>query len=139
VTVIPAAAAVRLRRVVRMSTAVTVAASGLAVWSAIIHLHLWAQGYRHIPDIGRLFLGQGLAGFVVAGVALTWRRPVTALLGAGYLAATAAGLLLSATVGVLHFHDGLDAPYAGLSLAVQGAGIVLFGLAAELQSRRRLP
>ena len=103
--------------------------AALTIASAAIHLHLWFDGYRHIPDIGRLFITQVIAGVAVAAVALAVRRRVTAVLGALYLAATSAGLLLSATVGVLHFHDGLDAPYAGLSLAIQGAGIALFTLA----------
>jgi hypothetical protein len=50
---------------------------------------------------------------------------------------TAAGLILSATVGVFHFHDGLDAPYAGLSLAVQGAGVCLFVFELVLQRVER--
>ncbi|MBV8236889.1 MAG: hypothetical protein JO075_14425 [Acidimicrobiia bacterium] len=103
--------------------------AALTIASAAIHLHLWFDGYRHIADIGRLFIAQVIAGVAVAAVALAVRRRVTAVLGALYLAATSAGLLLSATVGVLHFHDGLDAPYAGLSLAIQGAGIALFTLA----------
>jgi hypothetical protein len=67
---------------------------------------------------------------VVAAAAVAFRRGVTAAIGAAYLVATSAGLLLSATVGLFNFHDGLDAPYAGLSLTVQVIGMVLFGLAA---------
>ncbi len=110
-------------------------ASGLTAWSAIIHLRLWNQGYRHIPRIGPLFLAQGIAGLLVAGAVLRWRRPLAALAGAVFLGATAAGLVLSATVGVLGFHDGFDASYAGLSLAVEGAGMVLYALAAALRIR----
>jgi hypothetical protein len=102
----------------------------LVTGSAIIHLHLWFQGYRHIPTIGGLFLAQGVVGFGVAAGALAIRRRITGLAGAVYLAATSASLLLSATIGLFHFHDGLDAPYAGLALAIQLVGLVLFGLAA---------
>ena len=131
-TAISTSSTARSRRRVRVSTAATVGAAYLTIWSAIIHLDLWTQGYRHIPDIGRLFLAQGVAGVVIGGAAIAWRRTITALAGAAYLAATSAGLLLSATVGVFHFHDGLDAPYAALSLVVQGSGLALFGFAALL-------
>jgi hypothetical protein len=117
--------------------AVTVGAAALTAWSAIIHLHLWAQGYRHVAGIGPLFLVQGLAGLVVAGTALALRRPVVALAAAVFLAATAVGLVLSATIGLLGFHDRLDAPYAGLSLVVECAGAALFVLAATLESNSR--
>jgi hypothetical protein len=104
-------------------------------WSAAIHLHLWLHGYRHVPTIGPLFLAQGIVGLAIAAAALTVRRWVTAVAGAIYLAATSAGLLLSATVGLFNFHDGLDAPYAGLSLTVQLAGIFLFTLAVMASTR----
>jgi hypothetical protein len=126
----------RTRRPGGAATAATLGAAALTTWSAIIHLHLWSVGYRHIPDIGRLFLAQGLAGLVVAGASVMWRRPLTAVIGAAFLAATSSGLVLSATVGVFHFHDGVDAPYAGLALVVQGSGFVLFVLAAALSGRR---
>jgi hypothetical protein len=102
----------------------------MATWSAAIHLHLWFQGYRHIPTIGSLFLAQGALGVAIAAAAVAVRRGLTALAGAAFLAATSVGLLLSATVGLFNFHDGLDAPYAGLSLTVQLTGAVLFSLAA---------
>jgi hypothetical protein len=120
----------------RLVDAATLGGAALATWSAAIHLHLWFQGYRDIATIGPLFLAQGIAGLVVATAAVASRSRLTALAGAAYLAATSAGLLLSATIGLFNFRDGLDAPYAGLSLAIQVTGIVLFGLAAAASSRR---
>jgi len=122
----------------RMTDAATLGGAALVMWSAAIHLHLWSQGYRHIPNIGPLFLAQGLLGFGIAAGVLAVRHVLTALAGAAYLAATSTGLFLSATVGVFNFHDGLDAPYAGLSLTVQLVGLALFGLAAAA-SLRSLP
>ena len=119
-------------RVRRVAIALTAGGAGLALWSAGIHLDLWHLGYRNIRDIGPLFFVQGLAGFVVAAAVIIWRRPLTAMAGAAYLAATAGGLILSATVGVFNFHDGFDAPFARLSLVVQAAGTVVFLLAAVL-------
>jgi hypothetical protein len=47
--------------------------------------------------------------------------------------ATIGGVLLSVYVGVFGFMDALGAPFAGLSLAVEGAGtVVLVAVGAEL-------
>lgn len=110
---------------------------GFLVWSAVIHLELWANGYRDISVIGPLFLVQGIVGIVVgaAVVALRW----LALLAAGVVlgVATAVGLLLSVHVGLFGYTESLAVPYATLSLAVEFtaafvllAGVVLLALAA---------
>jgi hypothetical protein len=89
------------------------------VWSAVIHLELWDDGYRDISVIGPLFLVQGIASIIlgVAIVALRW----LALLAAGAVAgvATAVGLLLSVYVGLFGYTENLAVPYATLSLAVE--------------------
>ncbi|MBV8161691.1 MAG: hypothetical protein JO265_12275 [Acidimicrobiia bacterium] len=121
----------------RLSRPAVLTGAALTIASAAIHLHLWFDGYRHVPDIGRLFLAQAIAGIGVAAAAVAMPRRIAAAAGAVYLAATSAGLLLSATVGIFNFHDGLDSPYAGVSLAVQGAGIALFALVALLADERR--
>src|SRR6266550_3203619 len=56
----------------------------LLAWIGYIHLHLWQEGYRHIPTNGPLFLLDAVAGFVLAAVLLTWPRPLAGLLAAGY-------------------------------------------------------
>jgi hypothetical protein len=97
--------------------------STLVAASAGIHLHLWLAGYRDIRTIGPLFIGQAVLGFVLAS-ALAWtRRPLLAILSALFLMATIGGLLTSAWFGLFGFHDGFDAPYAGLSLLVEGFGV----------------
>jgi len=40
---------------------IVIGAATVAV-SAIIHLHLWLQGYKHIHTIGPLFLAQAVGG-----------------------------------------------------------------------------
>lgn len=102
---------------------------GFLVWSAVIHLQLWSDGYKDISVIGPLFLVQGIASIVlgVAVVALRW----LALLAAGAVAgvATAVGLLLSAYVGLFGYTESLSVPYAELSLAVEftAAFVLLVG------------
>jgi hypothetical protein len=107
--------------------------------SAGIHLHLWLSGYRFIPTIGPLFIGQSVTGFVLAA-GLAWtRRPVLAMLSALFLVATIGGLLTSAWFGLFGFRDGFDAPYAGLSLFVESAGALVLCTGARLAviGRRR--
>jgi len=93
--------------------------AGFLVWSGVIHLMLWSDGYKDISVIGPLFLVQGIATIVlaVAIVAFRW----LALLAAGAVAgvATAVGLLLSVNVGLFGYTETLAVPYAELSLAVE--------------------
>jgi hypothetical protein len=93
--------------------------AGFLVWSGVIHLMLWSDGYKDISVIGPLFLVQGIASIVlaVAIVALRW----LALLAAGAVAgvATAVGLLLTVNVGLFGYTESLSVPYAELSLAVE--------------------
>lgn len=115
------------------------AGAALVAWSAVIHLHLWTIGYRHIPSIGPLFLFQSIAGFVIASAIAGTRRAIPALVGAALLASSVGGLLLSAWVGLFGFHDGLDAPFAKLSLVVEGAGIAVLIAGAWLRTFRSHP
>ena len=93
--------------------------AGFLVWSGVIHLMLWSDGYKDISVIGPLFLVQAIACIVlaVAIVAFRW----LALLASGAVAgvATAVGLLLSVNVGLFGYTESLSVPYAVLSLAVE--------------------
>ena len=115
--------------------------AGFLVWSGVIHLDLWTEGYKDISVIGPLFLVQGIASIVlaVAIVALRW----LALLAAGAVAglATGTGLLLSVYVGLFGYTESLAVPYAVLSLAVEFtaafvlvAAAVLLALGARAQA-----
>jgi hypothetical protein len=114
--------------------------AGFLVWSGVIHLMLWSDGYKDISVIGPLFLVQAIACIVLALaiVALRW----LALLAAGAVAgvATAAGLLLSVNVGLFGFTESLSVPYAELSLAVEFTAafvlLVATGLLALAQPTR---
>ena len=109
-----------------------VAGAALMVWSGVIHLQLWSDGYRSISVIGPLFLIQG-AGSIVLAVALAiFRRVFLLAAGAVTMAATAAGLLLSAGVGLFGFQESLAVPYAMSSLVVEFAGAAVLAAAAAL-------
>jgi hypothetical protein len=122
----------------------TATGAGFLVWSGVIHLMLWSDGYKDISVIGPLFLVQGIVSIIlgVAIVAFRW----LALLAAGAVAgiATAVGLLLSVYVGLFGYQESLSAPYGDLSLAVEftaafvllvGAGVLT--LAAPIRAAGR--
>jgi hypothetical protein len=120
--------------------ALTGTGAGFLVWSAVIHLMLWSDGYKDISVIGPLFLVQGIASIVlaVAIVAFRW----LALIAAGAVAgvATAVGLLLTASVGLFGYVESLSVPYAALSLAVEfTAAFVLLVAACVLALAAPVP
>jgi hypothetical protein len=115
-------------------TVLALASIGAAflVWSAVIHLELWGDGYSDISVIGPLFLAQGI-GCIVLGVAIVAFRSL-ALLAAGAVAgaATAVGLLLTVHVGLFGYTESLAVPYATLSLAVEFTAAFVLLLATGL-------
>lgn len=102
------------------------------VWSGVIHLQLWSDGYRSISVIGPLFLLQGTGSIVLAVILGLVRRAALLAAGAALMAATAAGLLLSAGVGLFGFQESLAVPYAGSSLAVELAGAAVLAAASAI-------
>ena len=121
-------------------TVLVVVGAALMVWSGVIHLQLWSDGYRSISVIGPLFLIQGIGGIALAVVIAVIRRVVLMAAGAVMMAATAAGLLLSAGTGLFGFRESLAVPYAGSSLVVEFAGAaVLAAAAAIVLAARRGP
>jgi hypothetical protein len=116
-----------------LATTAIVAGAGLVVATAVIHLHLWLTGYRHVPRLGPLFLAQAVAGLVLAPILAVGRQLGLVIGAAIYMAASALGLILSATVGFLGIHDGLGAPWATPALAVELAGFVLLGTVGALR------
>ena len=88
-------------------------------WIGYIHLHLWQEGYRHIPTNGPLFLLDAVAGFALAAVLMVWPRPLAGLLAAGYTAATLGALLISLSVGLFGFRESISASYVTQSLTIE--------------------
>lgn len=111
------------------------------VWSSVIHLQLWSDGYQTISVIGPLFLIQGIAGIALALVLVAFRWAVLLAAGAVLLAGTAVGLLLSASIGLFGYRESLAVPYAASSLTVEFAGSAVLAaavvtvLAARLRPR----
>ena len=113
--------------------------AGLMVWSAVIHLQLWSEGYRSISVIGPLFLIQGIGGIALALLLVALRRVFLLAAGAVLMAGTGVGLLLSASIGLFGFQDSLAIPEAQTSLMVEFIGAaVLAGAAAVLAAGPQL-
>ncbi|HWE54593.1 MAG TPA: hypothetical protein VG435_03730 [Acidimicrobiales bacterium] len=115
--------------------------AGLLGWMAWIHLHLWDGGYRHIHDIGPLFLANFvlavLAGLVV--VAAPARLLPFAAVGAALLAGgTLVGLAISINHGLFGFRDSTNAPFADLSIWVEALAVVA-GVVLAIRSWVRRP
>ena len=113
-------------------TVLVVVGAALMVWSGVIHLQLWSDGYRSISVIGPLFLIQGIGGIALAVVIAVIRRVVLMAAGAVMMAATAAGLLLSAGIGLFGFQESLAVPYATSSLVVEFASAAVLAAASAL-------
>lgn len=108
------------------------AGAALLVWSGVIHLQLWGDGYRDISVIGPLFLVQGVGSIVIAAALAVFRRLALIAAGAITLAATAGGLLLSVYVGLFGYQESLAVPYAKSSLVIEFTGAAVLAAAAVL-------
>lgn len=115
-------------------------AAALVAWSGVVHLHLWDTGYRQIPTIGPLFLGQAVAAVVVAVLLAACRRIWLALVALALVAGTIGGFVLSVEVGLFGFRDSWAAPFAVMAFAVEVAAAALlvaavaWGLARAVRS-----
>lgn len=118
-------------------TILAIAGAVMLVWSAVIHLELWDDGYRDISVIGPLFLVQGVGCIVLAVAVVALRRLLLLAAGAVALAATAVGLLLSAHIGLFGYQESLAVPYATLSLAVEFTGAAVLAVAAVVMLAAR--
>jgi hypothetical protein len=120
--------------------ALTGTGAGFLVWSAVIHLMLWSDGYKDISVIGPLFLVQGIASVVLAVAIVAFRWLALIVAGAVAGVATAVGLLLTASVGLFGYVESLSVPYAVLSLAVEfTAAFVLLVAACVLALAAPVP
>ena len=109
-------------RILRIAAAVAILIAGL------IHLDLYFDGYRAIPDIGRSFMLNAVASAVIAAAVAARREWFVRAAGIGYAVATIIAFALSRRGdGLFDFREqGLNpSPQAGLSLFVEIAAIVL--------------
>jgi hypothetical protein len=114
--------------------------AALLAWIGYIHLHLWLEGYRHIPTDGPMFLLGAAAGLGLAALLLVWPAPAAGLLAAGYTAATLGALLISLSVGLFGFHESISASFVTESLAVESITVLaLLTWTLVVAARRIMP
>jgi hypothetical protein len=107
--------------------------AGFLVWMGWIHLHLWSNGYKHLPTIGPLFILNFAGAVVLAAAVLASPRRFLALpsaAGALMAAATLVSLAISINIGLFGFTDFLNAPFVHLSIWVESAAFVVLGATA---------
>ena len=106
----------------------TATGAGFLVWSGVIHLMLWSDGYKDISVIGPLFLVQGIVSIILGVVIVAFRWLALLVAGAVAGVATAVGLLLSVYVGLFGYQEdywdvpGSKAAYAEFAAAVERCG-----------------
>ncbi len=112
------------------------AAVGVGGW---VHLDLWLQGYRDIPQIGPLFLLDAVASGLIALVLLATGRVLALAVGLVWQLGAIVALVVSTTVGLLGFHEtGLGVQgYITASYAAEAvAGVLLvFAVIRTLAAR----
>jgi predicted anti-sigma-YlaC factor YlaD len=99
-------------------------AVGLLSWDGWAHLHLWQDGYRHIPVIGPLFLVGAVNALAVAAGLLLRPSRLLGLAGAGVEIGILAGLAVSVNFGLFGFKESLSAPFAVESILVETAAVL---------------
>ena len=114
------------------------AAAGVLL-AAVVHLDLWASGFRDIQTIGPLFMVDAVAGIVLGVGVLVWRHWLPALLAAGFGAATVGAYWISVVHGLFGVKETTSGWSENLAEGAEYA-VLAFGLAAALLlfSGRRL-
>jgi hypothetical protein len=119
---------------------ILIAAAATVAVSAVIHLHLWNAGYRHLPTVGPLFLLQAVSGFVLSALLILTRRVWAAVLSFGLVAATLVGFIMAIYVGLFGFRDSWSAPFAGMAFTyevVSGVLLVVGSTLCVIRQRRQ--
>ncbi len=114
-----------IARVMRIGAAIAILVGGL------VHLHLYFDGYRDIPDIGRSFMLNAIASGAIAAALAARRDWFIRLAGIGLAVGTIVAFILSRQGdGLFDFRErGLNpSPQAALALFVEITAIVLIGL-----------
>lgn len=117
--------------------ALRVLAAGGVLLSGVVHLELWAEGFRQTAVVGPLFLLNAVGGLVVALAVLAWRHWLPALAAAGFGAATLAAFLVSVYRGLFGVHEQFAGVPQQLALWSEGVAIGCGLAVAVLESVRR--
>lgn len=122
-----------------MERLVRLPAAALLLLGGFVHLQVWQDGYRAIPNIGPLFLVNVAASTLIA-VALVLRPSRwVAVLGVGLALASLSALVMSRTVGLLGFTERVWTDDAFRTVAAEvGATVAIALLFVVKQAAQRL-
>jgi hypothetical protein len=114
-----------------IATGLIVIGALITAISGIIHFFLYGKyNYSVIPTIGPLFIAQGVVAILLALLLLGTRWLAAVVAAAGFLIATAAGLLITIYVGLFNFQEVWSAPWAVTSFVLELVGGALLLVAA---------
>jgi hypothetical protein len=103
--------------------------------SGVLHFHLWsAEGYRHIPIMGPLFLAQAIVGVVLAVATAIFRKLIFVAGAAGLVISSIGALLISIWWGLFGWQESSSAPYVGMAFAIEAIAAVFLGVATVLMA-----
>lgn len=111
------------------------AAAGVLL-SAVVHLDLYEQGFRHIAVMGSLFLINFIGGIVIGVAVLVWRHWLPVLLAAGYGAVTVTAYWITVVHGLFGIRETTKGWPEILAETAEYAA-VLFGLSAAVMLWRQ--
>ena len=111
-------------------------AAALVLAGGVVHLRLWNDGYKDVPDIGRAFLLNVVGSAAVAVVLVVWRHRLVPLAALGLVNGTLLAFALSRTNdGIFDFREyGWNpSPDAALALVFElaAAAVLLVLLVLE--------
>ncbi len=107
--------------------------AGPLVWSGVLHLQLWSEGYRTISVIGPLFLVQGIASIALAVALAAFRRLVLLAAGAALAAGTASRAAAQQRgIGLFGYTESPAVPSAQTSLVVEFTSAAMLAAAAAI-------
>src|ERR1700752_320174 len=119
-----------IQRAVTGSTRVV--GAGLLAAIGLIHLVLAPTYYVAAAYVGRLFYVTCAAAWATALAIVVGVRPAW-ILGGLISGSAFAALVVSSTVGLPNFTDSLSAPWAMLSLMLEGSFVAIYAVAAVLR------
>jgi len=73
--------------------------------SALIHLKLWKDVFRHTDTVGPAMLLNFFGGVVIAALLISWKHWVPLLLAVGFGASTLTAYIISTTSGLYGVHQ----------------------------------
>lgn len=92
------------------------------ILNAVIHLVLWAQGFKDLEVVGPAFLLNGVGGIVIGLAVLVWKHWLPLLAAVGFGLATLTAFIISTTPsGFFGVHE----TWSGVEILMSAASEIL--------------